>query len=195
MRSVVLVCLASALAACSSSPPVAPAATSGASTGDAPPAASASADDPYLAKVVVERSAVDVVGDDDARHDILWNAFANQPYEQQFSEMSSADWFPRQARFRARLVELAAAAALDAPGLRRALEALPIAADAPVAEIPVGAFAAHSGADPVWIVVFKWETPELYESDGLLRATSLGHIRIVAVRAADGTVVGEARCM
>jgi hypothetical protein len=147
-----------------------------------------------LRKVQVQRIDLDLPVSMDQANKLLWDRFANQPYEKQFDELRSKDWRANWPRFRDRLVALARAGRFDAAALTRAIDYFSPSPTTGTAGLPVGAFAAHQGADEVWIVVFKWESIGPYESDGKLVWPRLGHIDVTAFRTKDFRVVAGVAC-
>ncbi len=150
--------------------------------------------DQLLDKVVVERIDLDFDSPREDKGDLLWNNFAGKPYEDQFSELSTKNWYVNCQKFRDRLISRAQAGGFDADSLRRILDGLNFKQDDKTARIPVGAFAAHKGIEDVWIIVLKWEYPGSYEEDGKLYWHNLGHIEVIAFRMKDGKEVDSVKC-
>ena len=144
-----------------------------------------------LDKVVVERIDLDLSTPQSYEGKILWDAFANKPYANQFFNLSPKNWFANCKRFQARILSLAEAGGFDVESLRVALEGLNIKESDDTARIPVGAFAARKGVDRVWIIVIKWEYVCL---DDDADVNDLIHIEMAAFRMKDGKKVGYSRC-
>ncbi len=147
-----------------------------------------------LDKVVVENMDLDLGLPQEHKGELLWNAFANKPYESQFSKLSTKNWFAHCELFQARIISLAEAEGFDVESLRKALNGLNLRAADKTARIPVGAFAARKGTENVWIIVIKWEYARSYEDNGETQWSSLGHIEVVAISMKDCKKVDSVRC-
>lgn len=166
----------------------------------------------YLRQVFIETLDLDLDADQDPDREPIWENFANRPYERQFTSMSNENWFENRKRFEAELLKRAREGKYDWTSLQQILDSIRPKQDDRTAWIPVCAFRARKGAEPVWIVVTKWEhagqsTPMRLKDNWKLLGddedkfeagepewSSLGHIRIEVFRISDGELVDGTQC-
>lgn len=148
----------------------------------------------FLSRVLVMKIDLDLEEHQDPDWEPLWENFANRPYEKQFSSMTTKDWFNNWDQFQSKLVSAAEAQHLDSENLRTILSSLKPESDSRIAEIPVGAFLATKGNDPVWIVIIKWEHAGMATFDKKEEWMSLGHIKILVFRVSDGECIDGTQC-
>jgi hypothetical protein len=203
LRRVFILCFIAVLPIASSSckkvspPPATTPAKQDADSTPAPPA-------DLLAKVQVRpfnRVLTPAVGDDDvgSQNDtprLLADAF--QDYHSQFTRLRSKDWYRTSLLFRDRLIALAKDTGLDAASLSRCLEAYAAAPENGTAYVPVGAFAAQYGEEPVWIVLYCWENSGYIigkdRQHVMTLDTTLSHIYVRVIRMSDAKEVAMTRC-
>ena len=126
----------------------------------------------------------------------LWDAFANRPYEEQFSDLTTEDSRATVKRYRERIVDLARHGGFDVAGIQRCLDSgPPLDKGSHTAFVPVGAFAAKMGEVDVWIVIYKWEVAGAVDTDGRTAVLGLGHIAMFAFRMSDGKILAQNSCM
>jgi hypothetical protein len=166
----------------------------------------------YLKQVFIETLDLDLDAIQDPDWNPLWENFANRPFEKQFTSMSNENWFEKRGRFEAELLARARDGKHDAASLARVFDSIRPKPDDRTAWIPVCAFRALKGGEPVWIIATKWEhagqaTPmrlkpdwkALGDDEGLLEPgektwSSLGHIRFEVFRVRDGELLDAIQC-
>lgn len=137
------------------------------------------------ALVEVKKVDMDFAGKDENEISMmLWNKYANKPYEMQFSNVTTKDWLTKFEHYKADLINKATQQGFNSTSLEKCL----VIKEQGVAILPVGAYLAKSGQDDVWIIVWKWE----FASKD--KAMLLGHISITAFRANDQVVIGYVSC-
>jgi len=164
---------------------------------------------PDASAVVVDEFRKSLPVDPDALNEFVFNTFANQPAERQFSNCPEKGWEEHYHEFAAALVERAQTSGLDAASLERCLRAVLLTADG-LAYLPVGAYQGEQKGTTVWILMIKWEgtsgvlerpqspdssqasvaTPSPLPSSGL----ALGHVRVFVFEAESGRQIGFATC-
>lgn len=129
-------------------------------------------------------------------HDQLWDAFANQPEEVHFNNVTTENWFEKWTVYRDALTAKAQKEGFDAASLERVLNHLTPSPDAKRALLPVGAYLAREKDHPVWIIVCKWEYAKPGEREPeKLTYLAMMHIRGWAIRASDLEQVGFFTCL
>jgi hypothetical protein len=116
---------------------------------------------------------------------LLWDRFANQPAEHQFSGCTTEHWERRYWLYATALVDRARAEGLESAALESCLEQVHPTG---VAYLPVGAYRARQGETDVWIFVIKWEG--ISEQ----RPISLGHVRIYVFEIESGRQIAYISC-
>lgn len=149
-----------------------------------PPEAPPPAARGLLSELVVEPVSIDYGEPEERWGRALWDTFANSPLHEKFSAVSTADWHANFLRHEARLVALARARGFDAEALASCFKRIEPEPYAEIALLPIGAFLARRGREPVWIIVCNWEwSPSHPSMDGGL--AGFGHIRAWAFSARD----------
>jgi hypothetical protein len=165
----------------------------------------------HLKQVFIETLDLDLDAINDPDWNSLWDNFANRPYEKQFNSISNQDWFEKRKHFEAELLKRANKDEVER--LARILDSIRPESDDRTARIPVCAFRARKGVEPVWIIVTKWEhagavtrtniedewaaqfAPEKrHEIRKKKIWSSLGHILIPAFRVSDGECIDAIQC-
>ena len=111
---------------------------------------------------------------------ILWNNFANKPYESQFSEMSTENWFENWNKFKNQIIKLAKEKHLDHPSLEKIFNQITQEPNNKYGEIPVGAFQAFNNKKPIWILIIKRGWGSKLKNKGKMEWGKLSHIEIQA---------------
>ena len=165
---------------------------------------------PDASAVVVEEFPKPLPRDPDKLNQFVFDTFANQPAEDQFSNCRERGWKERYHEFAAALVERAQGSGLDAASLAHCLRTVFPSKDG-LAYLPVGAYQAEQRRKRVWSLVIKWEgtsdglensepqdSPPVDSMAGPSPPTSLGlglgHVRVFVFEAESGRQIGFATC-
>ena len=142
-----------------------------------------------LSRVVVDRVELDYSAPAGPERPRLWDLFANRPYHEQFSAITTENWYENWQLYERRIIELADLGGHDKESLGRCFESVRPPADADTAFLPIGAFLARRGDEPVWIIVANWEWSPMSTNFSASTQTPLiarmGHIRAWAFTARD----------
>lgn len=128
--------------------------------------------------------------------------FVDQAQEQQVGSLASADWKALFAEYRQVLVNKARSGSLDYRSLEKCLAAVledsqdkDLDPPPEIAYLPVGAYFAKQGRQPVWIIVVKWEYAKTVDPDtGKEIPLGFGHVCAYAFRARSTRQIGFATC-
>jgi hypothetical protein len=157
--------------------------------------------DAFLDRVMVKKIDLDLDAHLDPDWHPLWDNFANRPYEDQFSRMTTKGWEENWRKFKDKIIAEAKANNLDTESLNTILDTSHSNTKKRSSErrimeakIPVGAFLATKGAEKIWIVIFKWEYIGSDPENNKFEESSFGHIEILAFRVSDCECVDGSRC-
>jgi len=139
--------------------------------------------------VVVAALDVPVPADSEQMHDFLWKQIANRPEAGNFSSASTSKWKAKYTRFAGALVAKAAEQKLDSVSLAKVLDLILAHSEGKLAYLPVAAYHAMEGDDPIWIVTVRWEYPLINNAP-----TQYYHIRVFAFHQKGLGQVGYVTC-
>lgn len=149
--------------------------------------------DELLKKVMVKRMDLDLSRKQTFDGELLWNTFANRPYETQFSILNVKNWYWKSRQFQSRILLEAKKNGFDCKSLQKVLKQLKIKKNDETARIPVGAFAARNGSREVWIIVVKWEFAAPYNAYRSQHWLSMEYIEVAAFDMKNGKKVASVR--
>ena len=124
---------------------------------------------------------------------VLWDRFANSDVVARFDRLTARDWRAKWRSYGGALLDKAEAAGLDRASLARSLAAIEPAAGSEIALVPIASYLARNGGRKAWIVACKWEY-EGPDPDGFLGSQMLVHVKIWAIDAKTGKILGHASC-
>ena len=122
---------------------------------------------------------------------LLWDTFANKCEEDQFSHITTENWYEKWSYYKGKLMEKANKSGFSGDRLRKCIERIEPKPKNKIALLPVGAYLARKGKDKVWIIICKWEGVGVHEDD----IRSLSHIRGWAIKEKNQKEVGSFTCM
>ncbi len=132
----------------------------------------------------------------EACHDVLWDRFANTREEKPFAGITTESKEEKWLVYSSSLISKAKDKGFDCGSLEKALERIHAQPEEQPALLPVGAYTAKDGDEPVWIVICKWEYFDVksFDSDEISQA-GFGHIRGWALRSKDLEEIAFFTCM
>jgi hypothetical protein len=150
-----------------------------------------------LSKVIVDRVDLDFGVTEGPDVPSLWDRYANQPYHEQFTAITTENWYANWQLYKARILSLADARGFDDESLARCFQRIEPAEDADVAFLPIGASLARRGNEPVWIIVVNWEWSPMSSNFGeseTPQISRMSHIRAWALTARDCEQIDSMTC-
>ena len=140
-----------------------------------------------LEKVKVDRVGLDYSVRKGSGAPSLWDTFANTHYQGQFKGITTKNWLANWQLYKSRILTLADERGFDDESLARCFRKIDPAPNDKIALLPIGAFLAKRGDQPVWIIVCNWEwspnSSNFSESDPTPMYLRMIHIRAWAFTA------------